>query len=196
MKVMPYKILVHALCWLPLLYMVYGVFNRTLGADPQEKVMHLLGYWALLFLLIGLSVTPLRKVLRISRLSRYRRVFGLYAAFYLMLHMIAFTLFYLNADLSELWRETIKRPYISVGMLAFTLMIPLVVTSTKKMQKRLGRNWARLHRIVYLIAPLGVVHFIWQSKADLNEPLLYALILTILLGVRCYWHIANLKSPR
>ena len=187
------KIVAHLLCWLPLGYLVVAVSTRNLGADPQERVMHLLGYWGLLFLLLGLAITPVRRLFKVSWLFQYRRMLGLYAAFYLLLHITTFTLFYLNLNLSELWNETIQRPYISVGMLGFMLIIPLVLTSTKTMQKRLGRNWAKLHRLVYVIAVLGIIHFVWQSKADLNEPLSYALVLIVLLGVRVYWYLRKRK---
>ena len=192
MTVKPSKVIAHLICWLPLFYLLFCVFNRTLGADPQEQVMHLLGYWGLMFLLLGLSVTPLRKLFKVTWVYQHRRMLGLYAAFYLFLHIMAFTTFYLNFNLSELWSETLKRPYISVGMFGFVLMMPLIITSTSKMQKRLGRNWIKLHRLVYVIALLGVIHFVWQSKADLNEPLLYALILVFLLGIRLFWYLSKL----
>ena len=193
MNVKPAKIVAHLFCWLPLGYLVVAAYARNLGADPQERVMHLLGYWGLLFLLLGLAITPVRRLFKFSWLFQFRRMLGLYAAFYLLLHIKTFTLFYLNLNLSELWSETIQRPYISVGMLGFMLIIPLVLTSTKTMQKRLGRNWAKLHRLVYVIAVLGIIHFVWQSKADLNEPLSYALVLIVLLGVRVYWYLRKRK---
>lgn len=187
------KITAHLACWLPLGYLVFGAVNRDLGADPQEQVMHLLGFWGLLFLLLSLSITPMRRLLRMPWVFQFRRMLGLYAAFYLLLHIATFTIFYLNFNVYELWNETLKRPYISVGMLAFILLIPLVATSTKSMQRRLGKKWVKLHRLVYLIACLGVIHFVWQTKADLNEPLSYALILVFLIGIRLYWFLASKK---
>ena len=111
---------------------------------------------------------------------------GLYAVFYLILHITIFFIFFLENSFSFLWEEIVERPYITVGMLATLLLVPLAVTSTKKMQRRLGRNWKKLHQLVYLIATLGIIHFIWQSKSDLNEPLLYLIWLLFTLGYRYY----------
>ena len=161
--------------------------NRELGADPQEKMLHLLGFWSLVYLLLGLSITPLAKLCRAFNLIRFRRMIGLYAAFYLLLHMLIFFVFYLDSEFQQLLTEVIDRPYITLGMLAFVLMLPLVFTSTKLMQRRLGPRWKILHRLVYPISVFAIVHFIWQSKSDLNEPLTYTLWLVLLLGLRVYW---------
>ena len=178
------KIVAHVLCWLPLSYLVFGACNRRLGADPQEVLLHLLGFWTLIFLLLSLSISPLRQMCSLPILIRFRRMLGLYAAFYLSLHIIVFFVFYLELNLSYLWDEIIERPYITVGMLATLMIIPLVATSTLTMQKRLGRNWKRIHKVAYVIPVLGIVHFIWQSKSDLNEPLLYAIWLVLLFVYR------------
>lgn len=186
---MPYKIaktLAHIACWLPLSYLVYAANNGGLGADPQEKVLHLLGLWTLILLLVGLSITPLNRIFKLPVLVKYRRMFGLYAFLYLFLHLSIFFVFYLELSIRYLWDEIIERPYITVGMLATLLLLPLVFTSTKKMQRRLGRNWKKLHKLVYIIAILAITHFIWQSKSDLNEPLLYLIWLVFLLGYRIY----------
>jgi len=180
------KVLAHIACWVPLAYLIYAAYNRQLGADPQEEMLHQLGLWTLIYLLIGLSITPLNRIFKWSILVKYRRMLGLYAFLYLLLHLTIFFIFYLELSLSYLWDEIIERPYISVGMLAMLLLIPLVVTSTKSMQRRLGRNWKKLHQLVYPIAILAITHFIWQSKSDLNEPLLYLIWLVFLLGFRVY----------
>jgi len=164
------KIISHLTCFVPLAWLVYGAFNRLLGADPQEKMLHQLGLWTLIFLLLGLSITPLRQIFGISILIKFRRMLGLYAAFYLALHIAIFFYFYLEADIALLWDEVLERPYITIGMLASVLIIPLVITSTRSMQKRLGRDWKNLHKMVYLVSILAVSHFLWQSKSDLNEP--------------------------
>ena len=180
------KVLAHIACWVPLAYLIYAAYNRQLGADPQEEMLHQLGLWTLIYLLIGLSITPLNRIFKWPILVKYRRMLGLYAFLYLLLHLTIFFIFYLELSLSYLWDEIIERPYITVGMLAMLLLIPLVVTSTKSMQRRLGRNWKKLHQLVYPIAILAITHFIWQSKSDLNEPLLYLIWLVFLLGFRVY----------
>lgn len=162
-----------------------------LGADPQEEMLHQLGLWALIFLLAGLSLTPINKIFQLPVLIKFRRMLGLYAFWYLILHLTVFFIFYLELDFSYLLDEIIERPYITVGMLAMLLLIPLVVTSTKSMQRRLGRKWKKLHQLVYPIAILAITHFIWQSKSDLNEPLLYLIWLVFLLGFRIYKSRAN-----
>ena len=181
------KIGAHLACWIPLVYLIYAVNNRLLGADPQEETMHQLGLWTLIFLLIGLSITPLNRLFKLPILVKFRRMFGLYAVFYLILHITIFFIFFLENSISYLWDEVIERPYITVGMLATLMLLPLVFTSTRKMQRRMGRNWKKLHKLVYPIAILGITHFIWQSKSDLNEPLLYLIWLSFILGYRIYY---------
>jgi len=180
------KILAHLTCLSPLVWLIYAAFNRLLGADPQEKMLHELGLWTLIYLLLGLSVTPVRQLLGFSVLIKYRRMLGVYATFYLSLHITIFFYFYLESNIALLWEEVIERPYVTVGMLAALLLIPLVLTSTRSMQRKLGRNWKKLHKLVYLISLLSVIHFLWQSKSDLNEPLLYVIWLLFLLGYRFY----------
>ena len=117
---------------------------------------------------------------------KFRRLLGLYSAVYLLFHITVFFIFYLEMDLGYLLIEVIERPYITVGMFAAILLIPLSITSTKKMQRRLGRNWKKLHQLVYLVAVFAIIHFIWQTKSDLNEPLIYLIWLIILFGYRIY----------
>ena len=185
------KILSHLLCWFPIGYILYAVNNRLLGADPQEAMLELLGLWTLIFLFLCLSITPLARITKKPIVIKFRRLLGLYSTFYLLLHITVFFIFYLEMDLAYLLTEILERPYITVGMLAAVLLIPLTVTSTKKMQRRLGRNWKKLHQLVYLIAILAIVHFIWQTKSDLNQPLIYLLWLIFLLGYRIYQRSPN-----
>jgi sulfoxide reductase heme-binding subunit YedZ len=136
--------------------------------------------------MITLCMTPLRDLSHSLYWLRLRRMFGLFAFFYLVLHFLVYLLLDQNGRLGALWQDVVKRPYITIGMLGLLLMIPLAVTSTAKMQRLLGRRWTRLHRLIYAIAILGVWHFWWQVKKDIREPLMYAGILALLLGYRLW----------
>lgn len=185
------KSLVFILALVPFIYFVYQFLYGS-QANPVEYVTHGTGDWALRFLLITLAISPLRKLTGITGFLRYRRMLGLFAFFYVMAHFFvyAFLDVYLNSDsdaveiLQYLKDDILDRPYITVGFTALLLLVPLAVTSTRQMQKRLGKNWKRLHRLVYVIAILGVLHYFWLVKKDLSEPLLYAALLTVLLFMR------------
>ena len=181
------KAFVFALCLIPLGHLVQGIVTDSLGANPIEAVTRGLGDWALRLLLITLAVTPLRRFTGLNWLLRLRRMLGLFTFFYATLHMLT----YVWLDQFFAWdfilQDIVKRPFITVGFISFVLLIPLAVTSTNAMMKRLGRNWSRLHRAVYAIAILGVLHFWWMVKADVREPALYAGILAVLLGLRLVW---------
>jgi methionine sulfoxide reductase heme-binding subunit len=168
-----FRAFVHALAWLPLAWLLYAAFNRLLGGDPQTRLMHELGLWSLIFLLLCLSMTPAKLLTTAIPWIKFRRLLGLYSAFYAFLHVTCFFIFYLQLDIQLLFKETIERPYISVGMLAILLLIPLVLTSNRHTQRWLGKKWKPLHRLSYIIAGLVFIHFIWQVKADLSQPLLY-----------------------
>lgn len=190
------KIVAHLSCWFPLGYILYAVNNRLLGADPQESMLELLGLWALIFLFLCLSVTPVARIFKKPVFTKFRRLLGIYSAVYLLFHIALFFIFYLEMDFGYLFREIVERPYISVGMLAGILLIPLTATSTKKMQRRLGRRWKKLHQLTYLVAILAITHFIWQTKSDLNEPFIYLLWLIFLLGYRIYQRNLGKKKLR
>jgi len=161
-----------------------GLFDVSLGADPVKKLEHECGTWALNFLLITLLVTPVRQLTGLSHLPRLRRMLGLFAFFYAVLHFTVYLTLDLEFNFRELFKDIAKRPYITIGFAALVLLIPLAVTSTNKMMRRLGRRWQKLHRLIYVIAVLGVWHFYWQVKRDVREPLIYAGILAVLLGYR------------
>ena len=181
------KALVFLLCLVPLAKLVLEIFDvagMSLGANPIEELIHRLGIWGLNFLLITLAVTPLRRLTGKSWLLRFRRMLGLFAFFYVLMHFLTYAGLDQRFDLPVIFEDIAERPFITVGFTAFLLLIPLAVTSTNAMMKRLGRRWQKLHRLVYVIAVLGVVHFYWQVKLDTLEPLIYAAILAALLGYR------------
>ena len=181
------KALVFLLCLVPLAKLaleIFGVAGMSLGANPIEELIHRLGIWGLNFLLITLAVTPLRRLTGKSWLLRFRRMLGLFAFFYVLMHFLSYAGLDQRFDLSVIFEDIAERPFITVGFTAFLLLIPLAATSTNAMMKRLGRRWQKLHRLVYVIAILGVVHFYWQVKLDTLEALVYAAILAALLGYR------------
>ena len=161
-------------------------FQDRLGANPIEFVTHSTGFWALTFICITLSVTPLRRLTGWQHLVRLRRMLGLFAFFYASAHQLTYVCFDMWYSLEEIAKDIWKRPFITVGFAAFVLLVPLAITSTNRMIRRLGRRWSQLHRLVYLIAMLGVVHFWWlkEDKNDLSEPWLYAGIVSALLLFR------------
>jgi sulfoxide reductase heme-binding subunit YedZ len=162
----------------------FGWFGASLGADPVKKLEHECGKTALNFLLITLAVTPVRNLLGLPQLLRLRRMLGLFAFFYAVTHFTVYLVLDLELNWSMLGADIAKRPYITIGFTALVLLVPLAATSTNGMMRRLGRRWTSLHRLVYVIAILGVWHFYWQVKRDVREPLLYAGILALLLLYR------------
>lgn len=181
------KAAVFALALVPLAELVAGAFYfpEWLGANPAEFINRATGRWTLRFLLITLAVTPLRMLTGWHWLLRFRRMLGLFAFFYAVTHFTSYAGFDRVFELDEILKDIAKRPFITVGFTALLLLIPLAVTSTNAMVRRLGaRRWLALHRLVYLIAPLGVLHFWWMVKADVTQPAIYAAILAVLLGYR------------
>ena len=182
-----YKPLVFVAGIAPLVWLVCGAFGllgASLGADPVKKLEHECGKTVLNFLLITLSVTPVRNLLGLPQLLRLRRMLGLFAFFYAVVHFTVYLVLDLELNWPTLGADIAKRPYITIGFTALLLLIPLAATSTNGMMRRLGRRWASLHRLVYVIAILGVWHFYWQVKRDVREPLIYAGILALLLLYR------------
>jgi sulfoxide reductase heme-binding subunit YedZ len=180
------KPLLFVVCLVPFLLLLTGAVNDTLGTNPVETMTHETGEWTLRLLLITLMITPLRRLTGNNWLIRLRRMFGLFAFFYACLHFITYIWFDHYFDWMEIARDIPKRPFITVGFTAFVLLIPLAATSTNKMMRRLKKNWTRLHKLIYVAAVLGVLHFLWVVKADTLEPMIYAVMLLILLGYRAY----------
>jgi sulfoxide reductase heme-binding subunit YedZ len=176
------------LCLVPLALLTWRGFNHGLGANPIEYITHSTGWWTLAFLLITLTVTPLRRLTNWNWLLRLRRMLGLFAFFYACLHFTTYIWLDQFFDLMSIGKDIVKRPFITVGFAAFVLLTPLAATSTSAMVKRLGaKRWQLLHRLVYAIAICGVVHFWWLVKKDVTEPLIFALLLAVLLAARLVW---------
>jgi len=186
-KKIPIKPFVFLTCLSPVIWLVYGVFAGTLGANPIETILRDLGDWTLRFLLLGLAISPLRRLSGWAWVMRYRRMIGLFAFFYGVLHLSIYIGIDHFFDWATIWKDIVKRPYITIGMTALVLLTPLAVTSPKIMVRKLGgARWKKLHKLVYPIAIMGVVHFYLLVKADVREPLIYGAILLILLGERLY----------
>ncbi|WP_255556296.1 sulfite oxidase heme-binding subunit YedZ [Methylococcus sp. Mc7] len=170
---------------IPLARLGAGAALGTLGANPIEKIIRTTGYWTLSFLLITLAVTPLRILLRQPWLVRLRRMLGLFAFFYGTLHFTGYLVLDQFFDWPAILKDIAKRPFITVGFPSFVLLIPLAVTSTDAMMRRLGgKRWQRLHRLVYVSSVGGVIHYLWLVKKDISDPLRFAILLTVLLGFR------------
>jgi sulfoxide reductase heme-binding subunit YedZ len=175
---------------IPLGILVSEIFTGGLGANPTQFMEHALGDWTLRFLLITLAISPLRKILIMPQLIRFRRMFGLFAFFYACLHFGVYIGLDQVFDIHGIWADVMKRRYITVGFTGFVLMIPLAITSTAGWIRRLGgKRWQTLHRLIYASAIAGVIHFYWLVKSDVHVPLEYAAVLAILLGWRLYvWY--------
>lgn len=183
-------------CLIPLTLITWDAFNNQLGANPIEKIMRRTGDWTLRFLLITLTITPARQLLNLPWLIKLRRMLGLFAFFYALLHFTNYIWLDQYFDLDEIIKDVIKRKYITIGFACFLMLIPLAITSTNKMIKRLGgKRWQKLHKSVYAIAIGGVIHYLWLVKKDLSEPLIYAVLLAILLGYRI-WQSQRKKNPQ
>ena len=184
------KPLVFLMCLLPLTVLLLQAFELAgfgLGANPVEELLHELGRWGLKFLLLTLTITPLRRWTGWNWLLRFRRMLGLFAFFYIVLHFLTYAILDQGLDIAAIVEDIIKRPYITLGMTGLALLIPLAITSTKGMMRRLGRRWQKLHRLVYVIAIAGVWHFYWQVKLDTLDATIYALLLAVLLVTRVYY---------
>ncbi len=171
-------------CLFPFGRLIFLALTDGLGANPIEFITRSTGTWTLVGLLLTLSVTPLRKLSNRTWLVKFRRLLGLFAFFYACLHFTTYIWLDQFFDLSGIIKDVLKRPFITVGFTAFILLIPLAATSNQRMMKKLARNWQRLHRLVYLIAVLGVLHYWWLVKKDITQPLIYGCALTILLATR------------
>ncbi|HXZ81696.1 MAG TPA: protein-methionine-sulfoxide reductase heme-binding subunit MsrQ [Terriglobales bacterium] len=186
------KVLVFLLCLGPVAHLVWKGFHGMLGANPIEVITHSTGDWTLLFLLFTLSITPLRKLTGFLELIRFRRMLGLFAFFYATLHFMTYIWLDKFFDVHEMLADIAKRKFITVGFTAFVLLIPLALTSTSGMIRRLGgKRWRGLHRLIYASAALGVFHYLWLVKADIRRPLYYGIALAVLL----LWRLLSWAIP-
>ena len=188
------KPLLHLACSLPLVLLILSIAEiggLRLGPNPQLYIRDVLGEWGLRLLLVTLAITPLRRLIGKPWPLLFRRLLGLWAFAYLALHFVTYFFLDRSLELALIIEDILKRPYITLGMTAFMLMIPLAITSTVGWQRRLGARWLQLHRLIYPIAVLGCWHFYWLVKKDLREPLVYCGLLAILLVARIWWARAD-----
>ena len=178
---------------------IAGIFNvagQSLGANPAEALLEHFGIWGLRFLLLGLAVTPLRKLTGLVWITRFRRMIGLFGAFYVGLHFTVYLVLDQGLALGPILEDIVKRPYITVGFAAVLILLAMTVTSTAGARRRLGKRWQQIHYGAYAAGILGVWHFWWQVKKDITEPLVYALILSVLLGARLAWRLKRGATRR
>ena len=190
------KVAVFALCLVPVLLLVWKAFNGGLGANPIEFITHATGDWTLRFLCITLSITPLRKLMRLPELVRFRRMLGLFGFFYGCLHFLTWLVVDKFFDWNEILKDVVKRPYITAGFTGFVLLIPLAVTSTTGWIRRMGgKRWQMLHRLIYVTACAGVVHYYWLVKSDIRLPVFYGAIVAVLLAYRLVVSLVKSRKP-
>ena len=192
------KPLIFALCLLPFGWLVYGAFTDGLGANPAEYLIRSTGDWTLRFICIVLAVTPLRTITNTPQLARFRRMLGLFAYFYVVLHLLSYSWFDMGFEVGDIAKDIAKRPFILVGFTGFVLLTPLAATSFNRAIKALGaKRWQTLHKLVYGIAGLGLLHFFWMraGKNNFAEVFVYAAIIAVLLGWRV-WNFASKKGPQ
>lgn len=186
-------------CWLAwAIYSDFVIGTRYLGSDPIKQAEHEFGSWTLRMLLASLTITPLRRITHWNWLAKHRRTLGLYAFAYGVLHLSVWAFLDMQLIVDDLvgwdvvWKDLTKRPFITIGMFALLLMLPLALTSTKGMIKRMGKSWTKLHRVVYVVGILGIIHFFMAVKLDVTLPLIYGLVLAVLLGWR--WREARRRA--
>ena len=178
---------IFAAALVPAAALVYGAFMDNLTANPIEYITHTTGNTALAFLIITLTITPLRRLTGHNELIRLRRMLGLFAFSYACLHLSTWVVLDWFFDVASMAADVVERPFITLGMTTFLLLLPLAITSTAGMIRRLGKRWQQLHRLVYVAAITATIHFWWVVKADFREPRLWALALSVLLGFRAWW---------
>ena len=192
----PLKLIIFLICVWPLFSISYTIYIDNLGANPIEYIEKHFGLWALIFLCLTLSLTPLKQITHIGKWILYRRMLGLFVFFYASIHL----LMYLGLDYQFAWfdikDDIVKHKYVLVGFLAWLLLIPLAFTSTNKMIKRLKKRWKPLHRLIYVVAILAILHFVWLVKKDMTEPIIYGSVVGALLFIRIYFYYVKRNQSR
>ncbi len=189
------KLILHFLCWLPLVRLIIAWYRDDLTANPIEFLTHSTGTWALVILLASLSITPLRKIKALNWIIKFRKMLGLYAFLYVCLHFTIYIVLDHFFDWARIGQDIAKRPYVTVGFAAFVMLVPLALTSNKfSIRKLTGKRWQQLHWLVYPAAICGVVHYYWLVKADITQPAIYALILLLLFGIRLFSKFRSLAK--
>jgi len=188
------KVIVFVAALVPAAMLVRGFLTENLGVNPAETIQLQTGRWALKFLLISLAVTPVRRLTGWNVVIQFRRMLGLFAFFYAVLHFTAYWAFDLTFAFDTMITDVLKRPFIALGFSALMLLVPLAVTSTKGWIRRLGKRWTQLHRLVYVAAVLAVLHFAWKVKVFTGDPVIYAGVLTLLLAFRVFWAVRTRRS--
>ena len=189
------KLILHFLCWLPLVRLIIAWYRDDLTANPIEFLTHSTGTWTLVILLASLSITPLRKIKALNWIIKFRKLLGLYAFLYVCLHFTLYIVLDHFFDWARIGQDIAKRPYVTVGFAAFVMLVPLALTSNKfSIRKLTGKRWQQLHWLVYPAAICGVVHYYWLVKADITQPLIYALILMLLFSVRLFSKFRSLAK--
>ena len=187
---------IFAAALVPAAALVYGAFTDNLTANPIDYITDTTGTTAITFLIISLTITPLRRLTGRNEIIRLRRMLGLFAFFYACLHLSTWLVLDWFFDFASMAADVVERPFITLGMTTFLLLLPLAVTSTAGMIRRLGKRWQQLHRLVYVAAITAIIHFWWVVKADFREPRLFALALSVLLGFRAWWMLRARLSSR
>lgn len=195
-QITAFKAVLFFLCLIPFLRLVWLAINDDLSANPIEFIERSTGFWSLFILLATLSLSPIRLLTGRAWQLQFRRMLGLFMFFYACLHITSYIWLDYSFDWTDIIKDIIKHPYVLVGASAFILTLPLAITSSNFMIKLLREHWKQLHKMVYLIAILGVVHFLWLVKKDIREPLFYIAVLALLLGVRLYYKIQNSQSKK
>jgi sulfoxide reductase heme-binding subunit YedZ len=188
------KVVLFIAALIPEALLVRGVLTNNLGANPAETIQLTTGRWAFKFLLLSLAITPVRRLTKWNVLIQYRRMLGLFAFFYAACHLAAYYAFDLNFSIAKVVGDTLKRPFIFMGMAAFLAMLPLALTSTKGWIRRLGKKWTLLHRLAYVSAICAAVHFAWKVKVFAGDAVLYAIAVAVLLGFRVVWTLTQARA--